>query len=143
MMRGFLRLGALGAAVLACVLVSAVPAAAQFDRGQISGIVRDASGGVVPGVTITVLSQQTQVAQTTVTDSSGYYVFPNVRPGTYDVKVELQGFKTFALTGQKVDAAATLSINAVLQPGDLSETITVTAESTPLQSDTQVRKTID
>jgi Carboxypeptidase regulatory-like domain/TonB dependent receptor len=129
-------------AFLALVL-GATSAYAQFDRGTISGVVRDSSGSVVPGVSITVMNQQTQVPQVTVSDDSGYYVFANVRPGMYDVRVELQGFKKFERTGQKVDAASTLTINATLEPGNLSETVTVTAESTPLQSDTQVRKTID
>ena len=130
-------------AALLLLVGCATLAYAQFDRGTISGIVRDAQGGIVPGVTVTVINQQTQVPQSTVSDDSGFYVFANLRPGMYDVRVELQGFKKFELTRQKLDAAATLTINATLQPGDLSETVTVTAESTPLQSDTQVRKTID
>ena len=95
-MRGFVRLYTCGAAVLGCVLLTALPASAQFDRGTISGIVRDASGGVVPGVTITVINQQTQVPQITVSDDSGYYVFPNLRPGMLRrAASSCTGFKKF------------------------------------------------
>jgi Carboxypeptidase regulatory-like domain len=131
---------------IACLLVvwlGATPAAAQFERGQISGVVKDGSGAVIPGATITVTNQQTQVPNSTVSDDTGFFVFANLLPGMYDISVELQGFKKHSLTGQKLDAAAKLTIDAVLQPGDLAETITVVAESTPLQSDTAVRKTIE
>lgn len=88
------RCGCSAGVLLAMVLLWAPPAAAQFDRGQISGVVKDATGAVVPGATVTVTSQRTQVPLTAVTDASGYYVFPGLLPGLYDVKVELQGFKT-------------------------------------------------
>lgn len=129
--------------VLAVLLAWASPAAAQFDRGQISGVVKDTSGAVVPGATVTVTSQRTQVSLTAVTDGSGYYVFPGLLPGQYDVKVELQGFKTSEHIGVPLDAAGKVTIDAVLEAGELTETITVAAESTPLQYDTAVRKTIE
>ena len=66
-MRRFLRYCA---AALGCVLLSALPAAAQFDRGQISGTVKDAQGGVVPGVTVVVTNLETQQSRTTVTDQN-------------------------------------------------------------------------
>ena len=77
-MRGFLRYCA---AAIACVLLTALPAAAQFDRGQISGTVKDAQGGVVPGVTVTVTNLDTQKSNTTVTDSTGFYTLPNLPGG--------------------------------------------------------------
>ena len=80
---------------LALVLLvgSVVPAFAQFDRGSISGTIKDEQGGVMPGVTVTVTNQQTRQTQTTVTDGTGFYTFPNLLPGRYDVLAELQGFK--------------------------------------------------
>ena len=60
------------AVAIVCVLLLASPAAAQFDRGTISGVVKDQSGGIVPGVTVTVKSLQTQELPTAVTDASGY-----------------------------------------------------------------------
>jgi hypothetical protein len=131
------------AAVLLLVIGTAAPALAQFERGQIFGVVSDSTGGVIPGATVTVTSLQTGAVQSTVTDGSGYYNFPNLAPGTYDVSVELQGFKKATQTGATVDAAGKLTIDAVLQPGDLAEVITVQAESTPLQSDVALRKTVE
>jgi hypothetical protein len=130
-------------AVMTIMGLAAVPAFAQFDRGQISGIVKDPSGAVVPGATVTVTNQQTSVASTTVSDGTGYYIFASLQPGLYDISVELQGFKKFAQTGVRLDAAGKLTIDATLQTGELTETVTVAAESTLLQSDTAVRKTIE
>jgi Carboxypeptidase regulatory-like domain len=124
-------------------LITAVPAAAQFDRGQIVGFVKDESGAVVPGATVTVTNEQTQLARTTVTDGSGYYVFTALNPGAYDVDVELTGFSKWTQTGVRLDAAAKVSLDATLKTGALNESITVLARSTPLQFDTQNRKTIE
>jgi protocatechuate 3,4-dioxygenase beta subunit len=76
-------------AALAFILGVAVPAFGQFDRSQISGFVTDQTGAVVPGATVTALHVQTGTMRTTVTDSAGYYVFPTLTPGAYEVTVEL------------------------------------------------------
>src|SRR5919201_4371355 len=78
------------ALLLACL---APPAAAQFDKGQIAGIVRDQQGGVIPGATVAVTSVQTQLIRTVVTDATGYYIVTLLQPGLYDVAIELSGFK--------------------------------------------------
>ncbi len=75
------------------LLGAASTAFAQFDRGTISGTVKDAQGGIVPGATVTVTSTQTQQSNTTVTDATGYYTFPNLNAGRYELLVELSGFK--------------------------------------------------
>lgn len=139
-MRGFLRYCA---AALGCVLLTALPAAAQFDRGQISGTVKDAQGGVVPGVTVTVTNLDTQTGRTTVTDSSGYFTIPNLPGGKYDVSAELQGFKKALRQNVTLDAGAAQVINIALETGALTEAVTVTAEATPLQTDVAVRKTVE
>ena len=128
---------------LAWVLVSAAPAAAQFDRGQISGTVKDAQGGVVPGATVTVTNTQTQITQNTVTDSSGFYTVPNLAPGRYDVSAELEGFKKAVRSGVQLDAASAQTIEFALATGALTESVTVTAEASALQTDTGLRKTIE
>src|SRR5690349_9630541 len=81
------------AAAAALTLFAAVPLAAQIDRGQINGFVKDQTGGVIPGATVTATDTETRLAQTAVTDSTGYYVFTTLTPGLYDIDVELQGFK--------------------------------------------------
>ena len=71
------RRGLGGALVLSMLLVAST-AFAQFDRGSISGTVKDQSGGVVPGVTVTATNLQTQAPRVVVTDTTGFYTFPNL-----------------------------------------------------------------
>src|SRR5215204_6522435 len=70
---------------LALLIVSVSPAFAQLDRATISGTIKDAQGGVMPGVTVTAVSTQTKQERTTVTDASGFYTFANMQPGIYDI----------------------------------------------------------
>jgi hypothetical protein len=130
-------------AALALVAIAAGPALAQSDRGQIAGFVKDQSGAVIPGATVTITNTQTQQSQNNVTDGSGYYAFPALQPGTYNVSVELQGFKTAVTSGIRLDAASSSTVDVTLEAGAISESVTVTAEATPLQSDVAVRKTVE
>src|SRR5438132_12841461 len=99
----------LRAALLAAALVAiAGPALAQFERGQIAGIVKDQTGGVIPGASVTATNVQTRLSNTTVTDATGYYVFTSLLPGAYDIDVELQGFRKWTKTGVRLDAAGKL-----------------------------------
>ena len=91
------------AVAIVCVLLLASPAAAQFDRGTISGVVKDQSGAVVPGVTVTAKSLQTQELATAVTDASGFFTMTTLRPGRYDVSAELDGFKKASRSGVQLD----------------------------------------
>ncbi|HJU44336.1 MAG TPA: carboxypeptidase regulatory-like domain-containing protein [Vicinamibacterales bacterium] len=132
-----------GFASLLLVVLCAVPAFAQGDRGQITGFVKDQSGAVIPGATVTATNSQTRLQRVAVTDANGYYVLPALPPGIYEVVAELDGFKKWAQTGVTLDAAASATVQAVLEPGTISEVITVTAEATPLQTDVAVRKTVE
>ena len=127
----------------ACALLFAAPAAAQFDRAQLSGRVKDAQVGSVPGATITATNQQTQTSSTTVTDSTGFFTFPNLQPGHYNVSAELQGFKKSLRQDVVLDAAGSLALDFSLETGAISESVTVTAESPRLQTDVALRKTIE
>src|SRR5262245_35204418 len=128
-----------------CLLVLGVAttAFAQFDRGTISGTVKDAQGGIVPGATVTVTSLQTQQSHSTVTDGSGYYTFPNLAAGRYELVAELSGFKKVSRSNVQLDAAGALALDFTLETGALTEEVTVTAERSPLQSDSTLRKTIE
>ena len=75
------------------LVASATSAFAQLDRGTVSGTIKDAQGGVVPGVTVTATARRRSRPRSTVTDGSGFYTFPNLQPGRYDISAELQGFK--------------------------------------------------
>src|SRR3954469_19936455 len=118
-------------------------ASAQFDRGQISGRVKDAQGGVVPGVTVTATSQGTQLSSSTVTDGTGFYTFPNLPAGRYNVTAELEGFKKALRQDVQLDAAGSLALDFALETGAVSEGVAVTAESPRLQTDVALRKTIE
>ncbi len=133
----------LGIACLVGVLLGAAPAFAQFDRGQISGVIKDQTGGVMPGVTVTATQVATQTAHTTVTDASGFYTFPNLSAGRYNISAELQGFKKAVKEGVQLDATGSLTMDFSLATGALTEQVTVTAEQTLLQTDTSLRKTVE
>ena len=142
-MRLFVRGFGLLALAFACLAMLASPAAAQFDRGSISGVVKDQSGGVVPGATVTAKSLATAEALTAITDASGFYTMTTLRPGKYDVSAELDGFKKVSRTGVTLDAGAAISVEFTLEPGSLSETVTVVASATPIQTDVAIRKTVE
>ncbi len=137
------RVCRVAASALLLLAICATSAYAQFDRGTISGTIKDAQGGVVPGVTVTLTSTATQQARTAVTDGSGYYTFPNLQSGRYDIAVELQGFKKASRTGVQVDAASALTLDFALETGALTEEVTVTSEATLLQTDVAIRKTVE
>ena len=101
----------LGALFVVSMLGFASTASAQFDRGTISGTIKDASGGVVPGVTVTATSVQTQTQTVAVTDATGYYTFPNLRPGQYVLNAELEGFKKIVRENLQLDAGSALKVD--------------------------------
>src|SRR5207247_8879668 len=125
------------------LLTTAGPASAQIDRGQIAGFVKDQSGGVIPGATVTATNIQTRIGRTVVTDATGYYIFTALSPGAYNVEAELEGFKKWVKTGVPLDAASSITVDVTLQTGAITESVTVIAESTPIQTDVALRKTIE
>ena len=131
------------AMTLVLMALGVLPAFAQGDRGQIAGFIKDQTGGVIPGATVTATNSQTRLTWTAVTDGRGYYVFPALPPGGYELSVELQGFKRWVQTGMTLDASSSATKDVTLETGGLTETISVTAEATPLQTDVAVRKTIE
>src|SRR3990170_2580546 len=103
--------------LLLCFALMASPAAAQFDRSQVSGRVKDAQGGLVPGATVVATNLQTQLSSTAVTDETGFYTFPNLPPGRYSVTTELQGFKKAVRDEVPLDAAASITLDFTLEAG--------------------------
>ena len=134
-----------GRVAIAAALLVAVPgvARAQFERASISGTVTDQQGGVVPGVTVTAVQVATQQSRTAVTDASGFYSIASLIPGKYDISVELDGFKKTTRTAVQLDAAASATLAFTLETGALTETVTVTSQAPPLQTDVTVRKTVE
>ena len=120
--------------VLAAVLFTAIIARAGI-TGSISGTVKDPSGAVMPGVTVTVTSISTGVRSTTITDGKGFYGFPTLNVDTYGVAVAHAGFRPFVESGVRIDANSAILIDIQLQLGQLSDTVTV--QSNTLQVETQ------
>ena len=110
----------------ALVLSLSVSAWAQA-TAQMNGTVRDESGAVLPGVTVTVTQTDTGFTRTVVTEGDGGYVIPNLPTGPYKLDVSLQGFKTYSQTGIVLQVGANVTINAALGVGSLEETVSVDA----------------
>jgi hypothetical protein len=96
--------------------------------GTITGEVKDSTGAVVPGATVTVVNKATNATRTTQTNAVGLYDFPALPPGTYTVSSELQGFKT-ATRDLELQVQQTLRVNFTLELGTVTETATVTGVS--------------
>lgn len=111
------------------LLAMAGSALAQEQRGSIEGIIRDSSGGVLPGVTVEARSPSLVGVQSTVTDTAGAYRFPALAPGVYEVKATLQGFASFTLADVRLELGKVLKVDATLAPAGVTETVQVSGES--------------
>jgi len=112
----------IGAALIVFLIQAAAWAQAT---AQLSGTVKDSSGAVLPGVTVTVTQTDTGFSRTVVTETSGTYVVPNLPTGPYKLEASLQGFRTYAQTGIVLQVNGNPTINIVLAVGDVAETISV------------------
>ncbi|HUU33618.1 MAG TPA: TonB-dependent receptor, partial [Vicinamibacterales bacterium] len=132
-------------AVAACValLCGTASARAQVTLGSITGTATDASGAVLPGVTVT-LSGERLIGgpQSAVTDANGVYRFARLSPGTYGVKFELAGFRTVDRPDVRISASFVATINGRMEVGTLNETITVTGESPTVDVRSNVQQTV-
>lgn len=124
-------------------LLLGAPIAQAQTTGSITGLVTDASGAVLPGVTIT-LSGDRLIGgpQTQVSDVNGTYRFDRLVPGAYNVKFELQGFRTVERPDVRISAAFVATINGKMEVGSVSETITVTGESPTVDVRSNVQQTV-
>jgi hypothetical protein len=120
-----IRLGVL----LAIVLLMAPVASNAQQTGEIFGRVTDTSGGVMPGVTVTLTSPALLQPMVAITSETGTYQFPRLAIGLYTVRFELPGFKTVVREGVRIEIGFNAQINSVLEISALEETITVTGET--------------
>ena len=136
-------LGRVAACVFAVlVLFGATPLKAQFDNGQISGFVRDASSAVVPGVVVTATNEGNRQQREAVSNADGYYVFPSLIVGTYTVSAELQGFSRSTTTGVRLNSAARLSVNIALEVGALTDSVEVSADANAMVENAVLGRTV-
>jgi len=115
--------------VLLALAAASLTASAQDFRGGITGRVSDASGGRMPGVTVTATNVATNVASTTTTNTEGDYAILFLNPGTYALSAELSGFKKIIRNNLEVSVGDRLGVDLTLEVGALAETVSVTAES--------------
>jgi hypothetical protein len=116
-------------------LIVAAGAAAQETRGNINGIVQD-SNGIIPGAVVRITNTDTSQTQQLVTNSKGYFEAVLLNPGTYAVRVELQGFKTYSQTGITLAVGQTVNLTVKLEVGQVSEEVSVVAEAPLLDTTT-------
>jgi len=126
--------------LLCLVLMSSAAFAQQGVRASITGVVKDSSGAVLPGVTVEAASTAlTEKTRTAITDGSGQYRIIDLPPGTYTVTFTLTGFSTVKREGIELTGSFIATINADMKVGSLAETITVTG-ATPIVDVQSVRR---
>jgi hypothetical protein len=113
---------------------------AQVNQGRILGSVRDQSGGVIAGASVTVTDVLKGVSRTLTTDEAGAYAAPNLDPSTYRIRVEFKGFRTYEREGLEIGVGQEAKIDIVLQPGEQAQTVIVT-EAIPLVETTSATLT--
>ena len=124
--------------VVFCVLLVACPSRlhGQSFTGTITGTVKDASGAVIPQVTVTITNQQTERQETVTADLEGRYTSLPLPPGEYKVEAELQGFRRAAQSNVTVQINGTAVIDFTLEVGELTDAVEVSAVATVLETTT-------
>src|SRR4051812_46376061 len=123
---------------LAILFVSSLNVFAQGGRSEVSGLITDAGGAVLPGVTITATNEGTGLERTTVTGGEGRYIIPSLLPGIYTIKAELSGFQTTRRTSVTLNVGQEATLNLTMEIAGVAETLTVTAQA-PLVESTSSR----
>jgi hypothetical protein len=128
-----------GLVCLGLLWLIASPAFAQFDTATVVGTVRDNSGGVIPGATVTLTNKATGIAVVKVTDANGNFEFMTVRVGTYKVTAELQGFSTALADNLQATVGGRQRVDLKLEPGAVTETVEVVGAVKLLETDSSQR----
>jgi len=122
-----LQIGLLGIFFLISGLGTRLAAQATY-TAQLTGVVTDASGGVVPGAKVTLTDQATSVSQSYATDGRGVYVFTGIRPGTYNIRVEAPNLGTRERKGMILAVSQQATLDFTLSPSSVSESVMVTGQ---------------
>ncbi len=126
------------------VLAAGTSWAQAVAGSQVSGVVKDSSGGVLPGVEVTITKTDTGTTRTVYTGADGAYVIPSLPVGPYKLKVVLQGFNTYVQEGIVLQVNTNPTIDVALTVGNVGEQVTVTAQSTTVETrSTGVGQVID
>jgi hypothetical protein len=122
------------ALMMACLVASGAPVAAQQTTGNITGRIVDDQGAAVPGVTVTARNAQTGFTRTDTSDAEGIYRLTAMPVGTYDITAELQGFNRIENKGIVLNVGQTHDIGMTLKVASLQETVTVSGETPIIES---------
>ncbi|PYV21128.1 MAG: hypothetical protein DMG24_20550 [Acidobacteria bacterium] len=120
--------------ILALTLFARSVAHAQVDTGAILGTVKDQTGAVVPGVKVTATNEGTSLSAIAATGSDGSYVFTPIRIGSYKLTAEFKGFQTVTRPHVSVDVQQQVVVDFTLVPGQVTETVEVTAAPALLET---------
>jgi hypothetical protein len=121
--------------IIAVVLLLAVAAAGQTNRGAIAGTVIDQNGAAIPGASVTITNVGTGQKQTVTTSEDGAFQVSSLDPVVYSITVEAAGFKTATIQSLKVDTATTATANVIVEPGAVGESVTVVADAPLLNTE--------
>jgi carboxypeptidase family protein/TonB-dependent receptor-like protein len=121
---------------LVLVVSLAFPLGAQAPSGEVSGVVSDPSGAVVPGVTITLTNPATNAVRSVPTNEAGLYVIRALPPGVYDLKAELSGFRAVERKNIEVQVGSSNRIDVTLEIGEVNSIVEVTGGAPVLQTET-------
>ena len=113
----------------ALALMLATPMAAQFANANLAGTVVSIDGTALPGVTVTATNEATGISRVTVTAANGAYRISGLKPGTYTLTFQLDGFRTTERTGVGLRVGRETRANVTLELGTVEETISVTSEA--------------
>jgi len=127
---------ALSIVTLVCVLILSTPIFAQVQTADVVGTAADTTGAILPGAKVTITNVATNISQTTTTNATGDYIFTLLQPGTYLVKFEDKGFKTFTASNVTLAAGDRARVDAKMEVGEVSQTVEVSGNVAPaLQTD--------
>src|SRR5262245_62324295 len=124
-----------------CLLILATAASAQSDRGTITGAIKDPTGAALARAEVTVRNVATGTEYKTAATETGNFTISSLPAGSYELRVEVSGFKKFVLQGVKVQLLQATRVDAALEIGAASDTVTVTAQTPLLQTQSAEQST--
>ena len=127
---------------LGCVLLVASTAHAQITTADLVGTVRDTTGGVVPGATVTLTNDATGTSRSAITADGGTYIFTALLPGNYTIAVEIPGFRKVERSGVELQVNQRAQIDIQLEVGNVSETVQIVGTAPLLETQSSVLGTV-
>src|SRR2546427_1924560 len=128
--------------LIGVILLGGHLVSAQVTTATIAGVAQDASGAVIPGVSVTTKNLETGVARTATTDEGGRYTVPELTLGNYEVEAQLPGFQTEVRSGITLTVGRSAIVNFALKVGQLTDRVTITEEAPLVESTTSAMSSL-